>query len=105
VDVLNDIGEVIQSFGARFGPPNPRLQQSLSRGEIACLDKLDRIVLAPLSLPELRAYASNGQLVWSREIPDYLPVKVEAINQGVRYTASPGGNDQLVSMVVTVALS
>lgn len=99
VSVVSDSGAEVRSFGALFGPPLPRLQRSVSKGEVACYARDGLLVLTPLNLPEVRGYTSAGKLVWSREIPDYSPVLVEAIPNGVRYTSPREGNDQLVSLV------
>lgn len=75
-------GGAIQSFGDPWGPPHPLLERSLSRGFVACSQESDVILAVSSLVPEMRAYRTDGRLLWKRGIPEFKPVVIRPNRDG-----------------------
>lgn len=67
------------SFGEVYQAPNPIVRHQVSRGRIACAPNPGLILLAPTHLPELRAYAPDGELLWWIALEGFRPLRFTAV--------------------------
>lgn len=66
-------GQATRHFGRGYESEHWIVQDQLSDGPIACLQRPSRVVLAFKRLPVVRAYDANtGKLIWESLLEDYL---------------------------------
>jgi hypothetical protein len=76
-------GAIERSFGEVYATGNELLWRQLARGHIACLNDLGIILLAPISIPEVRAYsARTGELLWWSRIVGFRTIVIQEIQRG-----------------------
>ncbi len=78
-----------RSFGLPWGPGHPLLDRSLSRGYLACAPANPIVVAVSSIVPEVRAYRLNGDLEWTRRLPQFEVVDFR-MNRDGSVTYRPG---------------
>ncbi|HYT82731.1 MAG TPA: 6-bladed beta-propeller [Gemmatimonadales bacterium] len=100
VQVYSSLGERLLSFGAPYRPEHPVLNRSLSRGRIDCVGDSGIIVVSLDLLPEVRAYTSDGALLWTTVLGDFRQVTIDENTDGsITYTA---GSDRAYDVLASL---
>lgn len=75
-----------KSFGNAFGQSSGSSDFSYGFGRILCLTSTSRVVVTSRLLPEIRSYAADGSLIWTKILSPFPVVRMEEPRPGlVRY--------------------
>ncbi len=88
-------GRHITSFAEVYRTENRVIRSQVSLGRIACLAETGSVLLAPELLPELRAYAPEGDLLWWALLDGHLPIELVEIARGSMMRATCSGHHSL----------
>jgi len=76
-------GRVLRSFGALYRSPNRLLNYQFGAGPIACDAQRGLVLYAPHSaIGEVRAYRTDGALVWRTAVTGYQVNRIEDYGRG-----------------------
>lgn len=98
-----ELSQPQRRFGSVYQGLSPTAAVHLNQSLIACNDRTNRIVLAPVSvLGELHAYDVNGQPAWIVKIDEFMPVDFrESPSGGSRTIIPEKGYDRFTSLIST----
>jgi hypothetical protein len=91
--VYDRTGRVLRSFGTLYRSPNRMLNYQFGAGRIACDPQRELVLYAPGGvIGEVRAYRTDGTLVWRTAMTGYRVNRIEDYGDGgSRVTRGPDG--------------
>jgi len=90
------------STGSPFIVGSPLVESATSRGLILCLPEHGLVIAGSLYAGELRAYSPAGNLVWRRQFPEYIPLKLRELPSGFVFEGTRQGEDVVNHMLVSI---
>lgn len=82
--------KVAEEFGVVYQSGDPLVDYQVAQGRIACLPSLDAVVVATSALiGEIRAYHSDGELLWTVDLTGYRPIDYQIFPDGSRQATVP----------------
>jgi hypothetical protein len=102
IHVYDRLGHRIRSFGALYRSPNRVVNARVAMGKLVC-DSGNQLVLHTprIGVGEVRAYRTNGSLVWRTLLTGYRVSRIEDGPGGsVRASPSPNGVHSLQGMTL-----
>ncbi|MGD2153916.1 MAG: 6-bladed beta-propeller [Gemmatimonadales bacterium] len=101
IQELSPDGALLGSFGSLYEGANPLLKASLSLGFMLCASEAQLILAASPVLPLVRAYAPDGDLVWSATLPGFKATIIEErLDGSVRYNVGPDKQYHMLESLV-----
>jgi hypothetical protein len=95
------LGAPMTSFAEVYRSENRIVEKQLSLGHLACVEDSKTLLLAPMFLPELRAYSPTGTLLWWALLEGFEPVEVGEFRGGSKLRLPPEGFHIITGLVAS----
>jgi hypothetical protein len=93
-------GARVRSFGDPLRQGGPLLQSTLDGSHVLCMRRRQAIVFASQLLGTVRAFRSDGNLLWTRTVPGFREALVRELpTGGVVHESPPDGYNHIVEML------